>query len=261
MPIASMNVALVLGCARSGTSILGELIASHPAVAYLFEPNRIWNLAGPGVNDSHRLLAEHAPGAVRRQIRDRFREQQGAAAMIVEKTPRNVLRVPFLRAVFPEAKLVHIVRDGRDVACSLLPGIGGDEWRHLKPPSWKALFAEHRGVERCALAWREVIEIALEDLSSVPHLQVRYEELVSNPREVARRVFEHLELPLHPRTLTFTEKIQDSTRDSYQPAVQAKWFRDDHESRVGRWRRNLDPTQQRAVEDLLGDVLARLGYA
>jgi hypothetical protein len=69
--------------------------------------------------------------------------------MVVEKSPRNALRIPFLRAVFPEARFVVIVRDGRDVACSLMPGIGGTEWRHLKPPDWKELF-ERESASRAA---------------------------------------------------------------------------------------------------------------
>jgi len=168
--------------------------------------------------------------------------------------------VPFLRAVFPEAAILHIVRDGRDVACSLMPGIGGATWRHLKPPSWQRLFAEHEGIVRCALAWRETLEIALDDLSEAPHLQVRYEDLVSRPNDIAGDVLRYLRLSMAPAVERFCEKVQDSTGGSYQAEHQVKWYRSDHSRRVGRWRENLSPDEQRTVNELLGPLLRRLDY-
>jgi len=112
-----MNIALVIGAARSGTSILGELIAVHPHVKYIFEAHSIWELAGLGVNDSHRLTEESATLQVRTQIRRWFEGQAKHGGLVVEKNPRNVLRVSFIQQVFPEAKIIHIVRDGRDCAC------------------------------------------------------------------------------------------------------------------------------------------------
>ena len=256
-----MNIALIIGCARSGTSILGELIASHPEVKYIFEAHDVWEMAGMGVYDSHRLTAEHATPEVRERIRKWFRKRQSPANIVVEKTPRNILRVPFIQTVFPEARIIHIIRDGRDVSCSLMPGIGGDEWRHLKPPSWQRLFSEHAGIVRCALVWKEVIEIALEDLSAVPHLQVCYEHLATRPQEVSQSIMRYIGLSDHPDVERFCHKIQDSTADSYHAKYQAQWYSDDHKSRIGRWRENLTATEQRTVSDILDGLLSRLGYA
>lgn len=255
-----INIAFIIGCARSGTSILGELIAAHPEVRYIFEAHEIWEQAGPGENDSHRLTAEHATPEVRKRIRAWFQAQQGTASLIVEKCPRNVLRVPFLREVFPEAKILHIVRDGRDVACSLLPGIGGEGWHHLKPPSWRQLFSEHQGIMRCALAWKQIMEIALDDLTGVPHLQVQFEHLVAQPEEVAREVLQHLRLTDVPEVYRFCEKIQNQTAHSYHAQHQTMWYRNDHSRRVGRWRENLDEERQNVVQALLESTLVRLGY-
>ncbi len=191
---ADLRIALIVGCARSGTSILGELVASHPDVTYIFEAHHLWESVGSGPDGSHRLDAAHATAGVRARVRQWFRAQAGSGKLIAEKTPRNVLRIPFLRAALPEARIIHIARDGRDVACSLVPGIGGAEWLHLKPPSWRRLLATRTGVERCALAWKEILEIALDDLASVPHLQVRYEDLVTRPEDQAARITEYLGL-------------------------------------------------------------------
>jgi len=252
--------AFVVGCARSGTSILGELIGSHSDVAYVFEPHELWESVGTGPEGSHRLTAGHATADVRRRIGAWFDERRGTKRIVVEKTPRNVLRVPFLRAVFPEAKFVHIVRDGRDVACSLFPGIGGKEWSHLKPPSWRRLQAEHSGITRCALEWRDIMEIALADLEDAPHLQIRYESLVSDPLATARAVLAYLDLDESRDTIAFSEKIQDRTADSYHAAEQDRWFRGDHTVRVGRWRENLGAAEREVIDRILADMLTRLGY-
>ena len=255
-----MNIALVIGCARSGTSILGELIAAHPDVRYVFEAHHLWELGGPGVNDSHRLTERHATLRVRQKIRKWLEAERGSASLVVEKNPRNTLRVPFVRAVFPEARIVHIVRDGRDVACSMVPGCGGATWSHLKPPAWKELLVRYEGALRCALAWKEVMEIVLGDLAEAPHLEVRYEELVRSPSAVARSVGKYLGLREDPAVQRFCEKICDSTPESYHAAHQSTWYRDDHGSRIGRWRENLTAAQQRQIGDLLGALLRKLGY-
>ena len=242
-----MNIALIIGCARSGTSILGELIGSHPEVNYIFEAHHIWEIAGLGVNESHRLLDIHATPEVKEKIREYFKLQQGESKIVVEKCPRNVLRVPFVRAVFPEAKIIHVIRDGRDVVCSLLPGIGGDEWGHLRPPTWKILMQNYEGIKRCALAYKAIMEIALQDLKLVPHFQISYEDLVLEPNTIADNIFNYLGLRASPETKEFCGKIQDDIISSYHAQHQERWFTDNHRKRIGRWRENLTEDQQREV--------------
>jgi len=255
-----MNIAFVIGVARSGTSILGELIAAHPEVKYTYEPHQIWEVAGSGVNDSHRLVAEHATPAVKAQIRQWFDKQTGHAGIVVEKNPRNVLRVPFVRQVFPEGKIVHIVRDGRDVACSMAPGCGGKQWSHLKPPSWRELFSRYEGPVRCALTWKETMEIALRDLAEGPHMQLRFEDLVRQPHQTASDVLNYLELENHPVVMTFCEKIQDATAGSYHAEHQGFWYRNDHQTRIGRYRENLTAEHQREINEVLASLLLQLEY-
>ena len=255
-----MNIAFIVGVARSGTSILGELIALHPDVRYLFEGNELWEAIDiPGRSDSHRLTADHASGKVIKTIRAVMKTNTANSALLVEKNPRNVLRIPFLHKILPEAKMIHIVRDGRDVACSLIPGIGKDTWEHLKPPSWRR-FAEEKGIVRCAHTWKECMEIALHDLSKVPHLQIRYEDLVSKSREVAILILDYLGLSHHPAVLDFCSKIQNETEGSYHAKHQDEWFQNDHQRRVGRWSENLTVHEQKETEQIIGPLLEKLGY-
>jgi hypothetical protein len=179
---------------------------------------------------------------------------------VVEKCPRNALRIPFLRAVFPQARLIHIIRDGRDAACSLVPGMASGQWLHLRPPGWQEIQARHEGVVRCAVAWQAIVQIALADLAGTDHLEVRYERLVADPQGAARELLEYLQLPPDPAVGEFARRIQDRTSGSYQARFQSQWYRHDHEVRVGRWRENLLPEQQDAIHALIGLTLSRLGY-
>ena len=257
---SGMNVALVFGCARSGTSILGELIAAHPQVKYVFEAHDVWNAADMGENESHRLTAAQASPSTMRGIRQWFQQQCDGTRLLVEKNPRSVLRIPLIREVMPEARLVHIVRDGRDVACSMVPGCGGSRWEHLKPPSWQELSRREHGAVRCAFAWKEIMDIALADLADQPHLQVRYEDLVRRPRATARSVMEYLRLEWTPSIADFCEYISNDTAGTYQAKHQLHWSRADHRERIGRWRENLTVEEQRTINDMLAPLLDRLGY-
>jgi hypothetical protein len=255
-----MNIALIVGCARSGTSILGELIAHFSGVKYVFEAYNVWDSAGVGDCQSHRLEARHATSEVIRKLRQWAEHEQGGAQILVEKCPRNCLRVPFLREVFPEAKFIHIVRDGRDVTCSLVPGIGGVRWAHLRPPSWQELMNSAQGAVRCALAWRAIMEIALSDLAEVPHLLIRYEDLVRDPVSLANKCARYLGTEAGPEAIEFCEKIQDLTHGSYQARRQTRWYEDNHRSRVGRWRDNLPASDRETILEILDPIRRRLGY-
>jgi hypothetical protein len=255
----TMRIAFLTGCARSGTSIFGELLGAHPDVEYRHEAHHLWAKAGSGPQGSHRLTAEQATADVVRYLRKQL-APAGPGALVLEKNPRTMLRVPFIRAVFPEARFIHLVRDGRDVACSLLPGVGGDEWRHLRPLNWQELFAETSGVVRCAHLWRASIETAAGDLSGTSHVTVRYEDLIRDPLSIASDVLRFLGLPDDSAVRDFSSRLQNETAGSYQPEKQRKWFREDHRVRVGRWRENLSEEELRGVEEVERELLARFGY-
>jgi hypothetical protein len=250
----------IIGCARSGTSILGEIIAAHPRVEYVWEATAIWEgIAGVAADGSHRLDETAATPSVSKALVEEFAAPAGDK-VLVEKSPRNTLRVPFLKAVFPDARIIHIVRDGRDVACSMVPGCAGAEWRHLRPPGWHELMERWHGVERCARAWKEILELALADLEMVPHLQIRYEDLVQGPRATLERVFGHIGLELAPEATAYAARLSETVAGSYHAERQSHWSRPDHDHRIGRFRENMTPEQQRATSDLLAPMLDRLGY-
>lgn len=260
---ARPSMAFIVGCARSGTSILGELIAAHPSVKYVFEATKVWESIGRRADGSHRLTESDASWRVRRRIRRQFARCHGhcePGTVVIEKCPRNTLRIPFLYRVFPQARFIHIIRDGRDVACSLVPGLASGRWQHLRPPDWQQIEARYEGVARCAMAWRSVVEQAMEDLLEVPHLEVRYEDLVRDPLNTAQAILSFLRLDDSPAMIDFARRIQNETAGSYQAQFQVQWFRHDHATRIGRWRENLSRDERAQVHELIGPLLRRLGY-
>ena len=116
------------------------------------------------------------------------------------------------------------------------------------------------GVDRCARIWRDVVTIALADLEHVPHLQVRYEDLVRAPDESLAAIVGYLDLSPGEEMPEFARNLSDRVRGSYEAARQTVWSRDDHERRVGRFRENLTSEEQRRLTVLLGPLLDRLGY-
>jgi len=112
---------IIVGTTRSGTSMLCWLLGKLPGLAPFYEPNSLWR-TGHAYRDHDRATAADARPWVVRHIRHVFRRQQqrNGGARLVEKSPTNVLRVPFVREIFPESPIVHIVRDGRAVLVSQL---------------------------------------------------------------------------------------------------------------------------------------------
>ena len=109
----------IVGAPRSGTSFLSGVIGRHRDVGFIPEPRLTWRYGNDTKSDM--LHVEHARQEVKGHIRKTFAQQlqsQGKSRL-VEKTPSNALRVDFIRAVFPDCRIVHIMRHGMDSTLSI----------------------------------------------------------------------------------------------------------------------------------------------
>lgn len=109
----------IIGAARSGTTMLGEILALHPDVAYWLEPKYIWRY-GAAASRTDVRTAEEVSEDIRNYITNSFSSflDVEKKSRFVEKTPSNVFRIPFIYELFPNGRFIHLLRDGRDVALS-----------------------------------------------------------------------------------------------------------------------------------------------
>jgi len=110
---------VILGAARSGTSLLGSVLSQHPELAYLEEPTPIWLYKNAKYKTDY-LPEEFATNEIISYINERFEDfvNQSSKSRLLEKTPANTLRLPFVRKVLPNSKIIHVVRNGYEVAHS-----------------------------------------------------------------------------------------------------------------------------------------------
>lgn len=103
---------ILLGNFRSGTTLLQRVIETHPDVVAMYEPVGLWLYADPSRNHDE-FTAGDATDRVKEYVRDQFLkfQQENGNRIIVEKTPHNILRIPYVREIFPDAHFIYIVRN------------------------------------------------------------------------------------------------------------------------------------------------------
>lgn len=136
---------IIIGSPRSGTTMLGNMLAAHPEVAYWEEPRTIWS-QGHAWRDDDALTEHDLTPLIARKIDDRFAGflSQSGRSRFCEKTPNNCLRLRFVHALYPDAKVIHLIRDGRAVVASMLGMLGkppdaGRMRERLRETPWRDL--------------------------------------------------------------------------------------------------------------------------
>jgi hypothetical protein len=232
----------ISGCNRGGTTITASLLGRHPEVCNVgaghafSEGQYVWRLKFPDPSH-HRWAVEPWRSQMRKSEADAtpalvefFRYHFAAAVAgqgrLLEKTPANAVRIPFIDACFPGAYFVHIVRDGRDTVCSLL----------ARKVAFKYAPLQWVGAHQTALA-------DLERLSPERVTVVRYEEFLAEPARVLCEISRRCGL-----------RVDDEVRALFA-GIGASELRNP----ASRWPR-LSPRQQRYAMDLIGDMQRRLGY-
>ena len=209
----------VIGCPRSGTTLLFHLLRAVPGVVSIrSEGHALWETfhhPRGGGWESNALGSEDVGGIERRYVACVIRALAGRGRF-VDKTPRNVLRLPYLDAMFPDATFVYLYRDGRAVVASLyerwlakgtgspyhLPGrfavkgLPEGVWWFVLPPGWRAL--DGRSLEEvCSFQYVRSVEAMLEfapGLAAGRLVEVRYEDLCRAPAATVRDLLSRLDL-------------------------------------------------------------------
>ncbi len=115
-----VKIAFIIGSPRSGTTLVGDILDLHPQIGRWYEPYFVLDRYFRNAPNDCRTAAD-ATDDVKAYIShafDYYRIKYGCS-IVVDKSPRNSLKIPFLRQIFPEAKFIHILRDGRDSILSI----------------------------------------------------------------------------------------------------------------------------------------------
>jgi hypothetical protein len=280
----------IIGAGRSGSSILHELLGYHPEVGWMshlcdahplqpernrraleamrlplvggtlrrwYEPHecyRFFDVAYPGFSAPMRDLGRgDVTDRAASSIRDRL------AAVTTSRRDHLVVkitgwpRIGFLAELFPEARFIHLVRDGRAVANSLLQvpwwhgWKGPENWRFGPLPDpyleeWLRL--DRSFVALAAIEWKlimDAVSSARTEVRPEQVMDVRYEELCAAPQATMTRILSHAGL-------------------SMEPPLARAMERDPLRSRNAKWREDLGPHNAGIVTSVLEDALAAHGY-
>ncbi len=281
--MSSPRPVLILGAARSGTKLLRRLLGTAPDAAVVpYGVPAVWK-RGCEEHPHDALPRSACTDASARRIREALQQlAQGPpdASFLIEKTSANTLRVPFVDAVYPNARFVHLVRDGVDVVESArrrwqarpglaylvrkalyLRGTGLRQglrfvWDRLRglgtasPSLWGPHYpgmasdaAARPLLDVCAKQWRACVESTLDALDALPDarvLSLRYESLVRDPHSVDR-LARFLGLSdAGPMRAAYDQEVDDTF--------------------VGRGRTRLSAAERDPIAPILHAPLARLGY-
>jgi len=269
---ASFSPVFIVGCQRSGSTMLGAMLGAHPDILCLpeaqfvgdflpadpadhIEPDellsaieqhwrfRIWDftLAGarPRPGEIHSSFAATVVWLVRRYATFVGRHH---ASIWIEQQPGHLKRAWHLAQHFPDARFLHIVRDGRAVALSLMERDWGQKRILAAAKFWQ---------ERVALGL--ALEIAL---GPARVRRVQYEAVLNEPREELERLCEFLDLPFHPTMERPTGlRLPPFTRMDHQ-LIGSRLVG----SRADRWRQHVKRRDIEIFEGQTGDLLPLLGY-
>ncbi len=187
---------------------------------------------------SHPPVADY-PDAVRR-LYSLFARSHGKSRW-GDKTQANIHHLRLLAELFPEARFIHVVRDGRDVALA---------------------HTEGTRIEQVALSWRRRVGAGREAgrrLGPDLYLESRYEELIDDPEASVRRICDLIELPFVPQMLRYYERAGDIVATTAAPGRHKDVFLPPTKGLTD-WRRDLPDDQVARFEALAGELLEDLGY-
>ena len=225
----------IIGCGRSGTTILGTAMSYHPQITYLNEPRNLWYSCYP-MTDIWTENAKEKKGKLvmtrvdadpkrSRKLRQKFYAitQKSGKPILVEKLPINTFRLDFISQIFPDARFIHIVRNGLEVARSIETLCHQGQWFASHPYKWD-LLAEYASLrqetstlptccesyyEKGLLEWRlstEAVFIFKKTFPEARFYEISYKEFLHDPVITMHNIFSFIDIPMDDRVTDFLFK-------------------------------------------------------
>jgi hypothetical protein len=258
----------IVGMVRSGTTWAYDILTSHPEVAgaletalfnpmrglpvlmasYHWEPN-LGDAPSSGLQELMRRdevvadLRELAAGWLARPLEPPHR-------FLVEKTPTHAYAMAEIGEVFPEARFIHVLRDGRDVAVSVLAAS-----RAWAPVTWREHYATR--FEDVGREWQirvRAVRRAGRDLGP-RFLEIRYEEMKADPAASARRLFDFCDIPHDEGQVSRAVDVTDFERnyDGGETSFRRRGL-------VGQWTERFSLRDAALFSRAAGQALVETGY-
>jgi hypothetical protein len=304
---------IIIGCPRSGTSLLFRILSSSPYLWSLYrESNDIWNayfkLSGKKFNNEvlneddlnnelkaflinqfhlntlnhyylgyivREYLLKNKPlnfsVDIIKKINIAYKNIFLSNYRIVEKTPKNCFRIPFINKLFNDCYFVFLKRDGRSNINSLMEGWkaegkyvrgqainislnikgysenNGKRWKYVLPPGWEN-YTNKALEEVCAFQWVSSNATALDGLKKIPDdrkITVSYEDLISNTSEIIKDICYFVDIP-------FDGEVR---KLSYRPPL-VNYVTKPHKDK---WKKNIDLIQN--TFPIIEPMMKELGYS
>lgn len=115
-----MKIGFIIGSPRSGTTVLGQILGQHPQIAEWYEPYFVWDYFFGNKTDDirgHHQATKKVRDFIIREFQ--YFTKKSRKDIVIDKSPTHAFHIPFIHAIFPQAKWIHILRDGRDVTLSI----------------------------------------------------------------------------------------------------------------------------------------------
>lgn len=246
-----LPVRFIVGCGRSGTTVLGQVVSMNPSVKYLREPYHLWQTIDTRMDvtglhsspEDTQLFFEREDSTPEARVKfDKLIARSGRTQeheCVIEKTPHNAARLGWIRAAVPNASVVHMVRNGLSVVRSIGRIVSKpyyrlgfkpsyNQWWGTRSSKWKRLSREAsaRGYfpdevgqlrtneQRGAYEWLVSIgEIdRWRETLGDQLLEVRYTDLTMKTEETCEQIAAHFEIPCNKRWVSRANKILNQER-------------------------------------------------
>jgi tetratricopeptide (TPR) repeat protein len=232
------RIAFLGGHPRSGTTLLEQILGTHPEIQAFDEPlafvNEIWNPLAPmnspqalTLSDLNSLTTSRRAEMRRRYLKSLFREIEGepGAKVLLDKNPSPTLALYLWLRIFPELKVIIAIREPRDVIISCL-------FQNL---ALTALNVNFLSLGRAVKHYTDLMDtwLRMRELGGFDWLEVRYHDIVANLADEGRRATEFLQLPWHENQAKFHESARQKFffSPTYQDVTQPL-----HNRSIDRWK-------------------------
>ena len=303
---SSADFVFIVGSERSGTTILGEILNLHPDISQWYEPYFVWDKYFRNKSHDERTEEDATPEIIKQIYKDfEIFRKKNKCPVIVDKSPRNSLKIPFIQKIFPNARFIHLLRDGRDVTLSInkewirrkkiISGTNGgqkfnyekafevirqwlnrqpflydkmralwfethghlfDKTKHLNRlrwhgnigwgprfKGWENFFYSRTCLEFNAMQWTNchtAIKNSWQNIPSDKKLEIRYENLISEPQRTLSKIFDLLKIELKP---DFFSQIPQLKSNNYN-----------------KWKTEFSETEIDQIRPILSPLLDKFGY-